>query len=799
MRVNGALERAAFECLASNPAAAIPARVWFNTVDGKTYLDDGTLVRALLRNDGKALIGNSGTASENIRLHRGAASVLQLVAGSDVTAEGTLSTALAQVSARQENYTDGTKPAPGNAGRIAWVSDLNQFQGDTGSAWSPLGGGGSGGGINFVGLSTAFALTSGADFDLEASVGNHVAYADAAGVTPVDMTGGSPGTTVTRSTSSPLNGAASLLMDLGTGSSRQGEGHSLVVNIPTGYRGLRLEYSFAFAVTGALVEDDLRLSVYDVTNATLITDVLQVNKVVGSKGIARLHFSTSTTTAQIRVGLHVARTTTTALSVKMDDFQVGPKLSTIGFAGSEWAEYPLTIGATTTPPTKGTTVRDKAEWRKVGDSIEIRYDFEQSGAGTAGTGTYLFPLPPGLSIDTSKIALGSTQDKLSAVGHGYMSTSADAGVSARYLSVAAYDASNLALYLDLGATFGIVSDAAADLGNAQQTYSFTAKVPIAGWSSNVSIGSSTTFNIASYLANGTRVTGTAPTKLGEYRSYLRDAGARTFSETNGAPTIAPSAANGVALYKGANTFAAGDANNEPSKYEFFVGKNKTVKGVAFASTGRTGFVDITPNLFATEATGFLQHYDPSTGILTVLPPTQGGQTSRVAGRDSNGDDVSTTIYYDAIISENALSVGVDIPRSEILAVGGSGHGSTNDKIRCFTSATSQGSGIEYSSDAVNGDSFTIMENGVYAISYTDSHSSAAAFGVSVNSTELTTAIQSILSANHVVESESPAGGVGCAAVSLVLVPGDVVRAHTEGTLSSANANFVKFRITKVSS
>ncbi len=44
---------------------------------------------------------------------------------------------------------------------------------------------------------------------------------------------------------------------------------------------------------------------------------------------------------------------------------------------------------------KGTTSIDKVYWRRVGSACEVRYTYLQTGAGTAGTGDYLFSLPIG--------------------------------------------------------------------------------------------------------------------------------------------------------------------------------------------------------------------------------------------------------------------------------------------------------------------------------------------------------------------------------------------------------------------
>ncbi len=150
MKLYGQLERAQFENLSSNPSAATAGRIWYNTTDGKSYLDSGSLNRAFLVNDANAIIGNSGTAADNIRFHRGAAGVLQLVTGSDATSEGSLSGNLNKLSFKFETYLAAGKPTNGNAGRVIYVSDLTSFFFDDGTTWKALGsGGGGGGGANW--------------------------------------------------------------------------------------------------------------------------------------------------------------------------------------------------------------------------------------------------------------------------------------------------------------------------------------------------------------------------------------------------------------------------------------------------------------------------------------------------------------------------------------------------------------------------------------------------------------------------------------------------------------------------
>ncbi len=138
MKISDWIENVALENKSSDYAQGPTGRVWWNTTTGQAKVDDGTNIRALLRNDAKTVVGNSGTTSQNIRLHRGAAGVLQFVTGDDATAEGTLSTTLNKVSSRLENYTNATRPAAGNAGRTIWNTDTVTEQVDNGATWQEV-------------------------------------------------------------------------------------------------------------------------------------------------------------------------------------------------------------------------------------------------------------------------------------------------------------------------------------------------------------------------------------------------------------------------------------------------------------------------------------------------------------------------------------------------------------------------------------------------------------------------------------------------------------------------------------
>lgn len=81
------------------------------------------------------------------------------------------------------------------------------------------------------------------------------------------------------------------------------------------------------------------------------------------------------------------------------------EISVIGFREKEssWTKFTSVITATGSSPTKGTTSRDDAFWRRVGDSIQLSWQFIMTATGSGGTGTYLFNLPLSLTVDTNKI------------------------------------------------------------------------------------------------------------------------------------------------------------------------------------------------------------------------------------------------------------------------------------------------------------------------------------------------------------------------------------------------------------
>lgn len=149
---------------------------------------------------------------------------------------------------------------------------------------------------------------------------------------------------------------------------------------------------------------------------------------------------------------------------------------------TEWTSYPLTITGTGGNPSKPTVPAvDSAWWRRVGDSIEIKYDFQTNNTtgSAAGTGNYLFLLPPGVVADTNKQAF-STGGRVSAVGSGIWGLGDDS--YNKQGAVVLYSSNGLALTTGGSGPAEFVGAGNVALNNAAFcNLSFFARIPILGW------------------------------------------------------------------------------------------------------------------------------------------------------------------------------------------------------------------------------------------------------------------------------------------------------------------------------
>lgn len=266
--------------------------------------------------------------------------------------------------------------------------------------------------------------------DAEIDTSGWATYADAAGTQPVDGTGGSPTITWTRSTSTPLNGSASFLFTKGA-SNTQGQGASYDFTLPLEFRSKVLQIqvpyiinSGTFTAGSASIDSDLTVWIYDVTNSVLIqpTTYKLFSNSSTTPNTLFSNFQSSASGSSYRLILHCSTTSASAYTVKFDDIKVTPTTYSYGTLITDWINAgPTNITATTTAPTKSNNiVADYMMYRRVGNNAEIVMYYEQSStSGTAaGSGDYLFNLPPGLVIDTNIIKASSAYTGAGAVEAG---------------------------------------------------------------------------------------------------------------------------------------------------------------------------------------------------------------------------------------------------------------------------------------------------------------------------------------------------------------------------------------------
>lgn len=366
--------------------------------------------------------------------------------------------------------------------------------------------------ISTVVSSTTFRVSAtlgGSDVNTSGSQsGTHTART----LVPLDGTGGSlSGLTFSSSTSSPLIGNEMLQLVQTNSTVVAGQGISYSFTIDSAYQAQVLSIVFSFNASSTFSassgqtgsESDLEIFIYDVTNAILIPVSPKVITANGSnnfqfKGI----FQTASNSTSYRLCIHTATTNSNATgwTFKWDGVYVGPQPIVQGPPVTDFTTYTLTIGGTTSAPTPGTTAVNQAQWARVGDRAFIKYQFSQTGAGSAGSGTYLFPIPSGLTIDSSKTEFASTNsNRTTAINLG--SASSFDGTTVQFGVVAAYNSTNLALYV--GTAANSVSNTVVPLSNATARYGFTALVPITGWSSTTLMSNDASTRVVSARASGT--------------------------------------------------------------------------------------------------------------------------------------------------------------------------------------------------------------------------------------------------------------------------------------------------------
>lgn len=154
----------------------------------------------------------------------------------------------------------------------------------------------------------------------------------------------------------------------------------------------------------------------------------------------------------------------------------------------------MTIGATTTAPTKGTTTTDDLSWYRDGRNIVATYKMVQTGAGSpaAGSGDYLWSIPSGLTINTTIspafTTVGTQLNKVTGAMNSKLETDGSlvSGTAYAFNSITAYTYSTtqfrIALFWFAAAVSeGMHGSAAFAFGATGEAFNYTVRIPISGW------------------------------------------------------------------------------------------------------------------------------------------------------------------------------------------------------------------------------------------------------------------------------------------------------------------------------
>lgn len=190
-------------------------------------------------------------------------------------------------------------------------------------------------------------------------------------------------------------------------------------------------------------------------------------------------------------------------------------------------------------------------------------------------------------------------------------------------------------------------------------------------------------------------------------------------------------------------------------------------------------------------------HGPSAFVTAVV-----GSLDDIGDVDTSGVQDGDVLTYDSGTSEwiaAAPTGGGGISASYVRVQVSNGYGSTNTNIRRFTtSVDSVGTDITYADSAANGASFTVNATGLYSINYCDSFNQAADLGISVNSNQLTTGIQSITDSHRYAEQSTGGNNfAGACSAMAYLTSGDVIRPHTSGSPSGSVTNLSSFIVARI--
>lgn len=363
-----------------------------------------------------------------------------------------------------------TDTAPANAEVGAMYVDTNgTLKIYNGSAWDSVGSGAG---------TTNYIDTPSSKVD---SIDNFNTYKDAVQATPEDGTAGTSTITTSKDTTSALRGINSLKVS-STTADEQGEGISIDFSIDAADKAKKLLISFDYTTSAGYADDDMGIFIYDVTNTNLIRVNGEDLKAVSGTGKHYAQFQTASNSTSYRLILHMKSASTTSFDVHTDNIKVEPQNISHGTPSTEWESYTPTLNSDTNVSAK------YAQYRRVGDSIEVKFAVKYSGQGHSSGWT--LALPSGLTFDTAKMPQVAEAD-----GVGFLGSCAwyNAGTGTSDLQVAYSTTTAVHIFGDIREIVAGHGDGSGDESTnfLQSNYLYTNDyvsgtftAPISGWTAN---------------------------------------------------------------------------------------------------------------------------------------------------------------------------------------------------------------------------------------------------------------------------------------------------------------------------
>ena len=219
---------------------------------------------------------------------------------------------------------------------------------------------------------------------------------------PIDGTGGVPANiSFSANATTPLIGAYDARLIIGAANDKgEGVAYDFTADNAAVYQPVYI--SFYYTTTSNYATGDITLWIYDKTNGVMIPPSVQAIPSGPASTYFSAFFVPNSNSTSYRFIFHVSTPNAAGYTFEVDQIFVGRINTLTGTAISGWTQFPMLFGGAT-PPTKGTITTDVAQWRRVGSVMEITYHLVQTANGVAGTGDYIYLLPPGFTIDFSKL------------------------------------------------------------------------------------------------------------------------------------------------------------------------------------------------------------------------------------------------------------------------------------------------------------------------------------------------------------------------------------------------------------